>query len=667
MVAFAIILSFFMGVIKMSIRRNSNLKIFIRYIVPSMLSMALMAIYTFTDTFVVGRELGTIALGAMGICTPILTVTYSLGFLCGMGGGALYAIDTGKKDAVHANKVFTTSLLMLIVTGGLIAIMGNIFTVPLANFLGADEENISYVLPYLRCIVSYAPGFMLDVFLMTYMKNDGHPNVAMVSTVTGTGLNIVLDCLFVFVFKWGMFGAAFATCIGSAACSIVNIVYILTKKLNLRPHIKNISAGLIPRVFRAGFSVFILECSSAIVTFVFIKQATGFYGTVGASIYTIIMNWTLVCFNLVMGIAQSVQPLISISYGERNFRKAHTFRKYALISSLIAGTVFLLIGYTFTEPLITVFAEDALSIVGQAANCFRLYLPAYFMMGIGISIGIYFQAVESASKSLIIMLLRGIIMPVAGAFVLPFIFDERALWLSMPFAELFTALTAVVLALISDKKARQAAVSDTVSIHETGTNMLVITISREFGSGGHEIGQELAERLGIPVYDKEVPELTAVQTGLSSKTVHETEDRNIYPFGLYTKGHYSQMPNRIFLAQCKVIEELAAKGSCVIIGRCADYILHDKYPTLSVFVHAPLEMRVKRIVEYDGCTERQAVRKISESDKARAGYHDFYTNFEWGKSQNYDITINSALGIDASVKTLLDLIGSCFGDFAEKS
>ena len=126
------------------------------------------------------------------------------------------------------------------------------------------------------------------------------------------------------------------------------------------------------------------------------------------------------------------------------------------------------------------------------------------------------------------------------------------------------------------------------------------------------------------------------------------------------------MPNRIFLAQCKVIEELAANGSCVIIGRCADYILHDKYPTLNIFVHAPLEMRVKRIVEFDGCTEKQAVQKIAESDKARAGYHDFYTNFEWGKSQNYDLTLNSALGIDASVKMVLHLIENCYSDMLDK-
>lgn len=252
-IVFAIVLSFSFGIVRheqgcmrnllagereelsMRLKPNSNFKIFLKYLIPSMLSMALMAAYTFTDTFVVGRALDAIALGAMGICTPVLTITYALGFLNGMGGGALYSIAIGKKDTAHANKIFTTSLAMLLATGFLIALAGNLFIRPLSYFLGADSENIIYVLPYLRCIISYATGFMLDVFLMTYIKNEGHPNVAMVSTVTGTVLNIVLDCIFVFVFKWGMFGAAFATCIGSACCSVITVSYILKKHLNLIP------------------------------------------------------------------------------------------------------------------------------------------------------------------------------------------------------------------------------------------------------------------------------------------------------------------------------------------------------------------------------------------------------------------------------------------------
>lgn len=616
-IVFTVALSFFMHeesqreifinreVITLQLKQKTNFKIFLKYLIPSMLSMALMAVYTFTDTFVVGRKLGAIALGAMGICTPVLTVTYALGFLYGMGGGALYSIDKGKKDTGHANKIFTTSFIMLLATGLVIMAAGNLFIWPPSHFLGADKENIAYVIPYLHCIVSYAPGFMLDVFLMTYLKNDGHPNVAMVATVTGTVLNIILDCIFVFVFKWGMFGAAFATCIGSGSCSAISIFYILKKRLNLIPRIKNICGNLILRILQAGFSVFVLECSSGIVTFVFISQATKFYGTIGASIYTVIMNWTLICFNLIMGIAQSVQPLISISCGEQNHKKAHIFRKYALNSSLAAGALFLLIGYTLTEPLIAVFSKDAPELIQQAADCFRLYLPAYFIMGISISIGIYFQAIEASAKSLVVMLMRGIIMPVAAAFILPLFLDKAGLWISVPFAEFTVAAIAVLFLIHSDKHETAKTAENLNTPLDTGAKQLIITISREFGSGGRVIGREIAGKLGIPVYDKEVP-------------------------------------------------EFAEKGSCVIIGRCADYVLHSKFPTLNIFIHAPLEMRIKRIMKYDRCTEKQTVRKITESDKARAGYHDFFTHSEWGIVQNYDLTLNSSLGLETSVKMVLD-------------
>lgn len=265
------------------------------------------------------------------------------------------------------------------------SISGNLFIRPLSYFLGADSENIIYVLPYLRCIVSYAPVFMLDVFLMTYIKNEGHPNVAMVSTVTGTVLNIILDCIFVFVFKWGMFGAAFAACIGSACSSVITISYILKKHLNLIPRIKNICGNLIPR-------------------------------------------------------------------SEQNYKKAHAFRRYALISSLVAGTLYLLIGYTFTEPLITVFSKDTPELIQQAVYCFKLYLPAYFFMGIGITVGMYFQAMEASTKSLVIMMMRGIVMPVAGAFILPLIFDKTGLWISMPFAELAVAGIAALFLVQSDRQ-----------------------------------------------------------------------------------------------------------------------------------------------------------------------------------------------------------------------
>lgn len=444
---------FFLGGINMiTSKENTTLKIFLKYLIPSMLGMVLVAIYTFTDTFVVGQKLGAIALGAMGICTPVITITFALGFLFGVGGGALYSICMGKKDKEGANKVFTTSLFMLLCVGVLIAVLGNVLIHPLAYLLGADDVNIAFVMPYLRCILIYIPGFMLDIFIMCYMKNDGHPNVAMTATIVGTGLNVVLDLLFVMVFGWGMFGAAIATCIGSAVSILINIVYSLVKKLNIVPIIKNFNPRLMIRIIKNGFSVFVLECSSGIVTFVFIMQATNLYGTVGSSIYTIIMNWTLICFNLTMGIAQSVQPLISVSYGANEQDKVKVYRKYAIVSSLIAGGIFLLIGYGFTEQLVSVFASDSTELIEKSVESIRLYMPAYALMGISISIGMYFQAIELSFESLIIMVSRGIILPVAGAFAITGLFGAKGLWISVPCAEFITAIIAIIFLTISNKK-----------------------------------------------------------------------------------------------------------------------------------------------------------------------------------------------------------------------
>ncbi len=623
-------------------QKQSTLSTYFRYLIPSMLGMALVAVYTFTDTFVVGRELGPVALGAMGVCTPILTTTYAIGFLFGMGGGALYSISNGKKDAQEANRFYTTSLFAMLALGMLLAVLGNIFAEPLAYFLGAKEENIICVMPYLRCIVSCIPGFMFDVFIMTYMKNAGHPNTAFAATSTGTGLNVVLDLLFVFVFKWGMFGAAIATCIGSAVCSIINIVWIAMKKLDLVPHTSAFLAGYVPKILRTGFSVFILECSSGIVTFVFIMQANSFYGAEGASVYTIIMNWTLICFNLMMGIAQSVQPLISISHGAGNAAKVRAYRKYAIVSSLIAGIIFIVLGYSITEPLISVFSDQDMGLVALASDCFRLYLPAYFIMGIGISIGIYFQAMGKAAKSLVVMLARGIVLPVAFAFLLPLMFDKAGLWIAVPAAELCASVTAVIFLLSERKQVPEAAPANAAK----PSDHLVITISREFGSGGREIGKAVAAILGIPCYDKEVPELAAAESGFS-------DDReNSGASGAVINNVHTEVSSQIYQAQNRVIRSLADKGSCVIIGRCADHVLYGRCRTFNVFVHAPLEMRVKRVVEYDKCTEKQAVERITANDRSRADYHDLFTGTKWGDTLNYDLTLNSRMGTQRAAEVI---------------
>ena len=187
----------------------------------------------------------------------------------------------------------------------------------------------------------------------------------------------------------------------------------------------------------------------------------------------------------------------------------------------------------------------------------------------------------------------------------------------------------------------------------------VITISREFGSGGRTIGKKVAEKLGIPCYDAEIIQEMAKETGFAPDYVMEA--------GEYAPGGFlsAAFTNRIFGPtnedilwehQCNTITDLAEKGPCVIVGRCADYILQNKADCMKVFIHADMASRAKRIVEVYGEREQSPEERLRDKDKRRAAYHRFYTNMKWGYAQNYHLTLDSgALGIDKCVETICQL------------
>lgn len=187
----------------------------------------------------------------------------------------------------------------------------------------------------------------------------------------------------------------------------------------------------------------------------------------------------------------------------------------------------------------------------------------------------------------------------------------------------------------------------------------IITISREFGSGGRTIGKKVAEELGIPCYDNELLMKIAEESGFQENYVQEAGE---YAPGGFLSNVFSRrgnIPNNadyLWQIQYKIISDLAQKGPCVIVGRCADYILKDKADCLKVFIHADIAFRAERIVKVYGEREESPEQRIREKDKRRAAYHRFYTDMKWGHSQNYDLTLNSGtLGIDRCVDIIKEL------------
>lgn len=197
----------------------------------------------------------------------------------------------------------------------------------------------------------------------------------------------------------------------------------------------------------------------------------------------------------------------------------------------------------------------------------------------------------------------------------------------------------------------------------------IITIARQYGSAGIDIGQKLAEQYGIKCYDKELVNRVAKESGFCEEIIHKEDERptssflynlvmDTYSFG-YNTSHFVDMPisQKIFLAQFDTIKKLASEGPCIIVGRCADYALEDRSDVVNIFIYANEADKIKYVMEHNNLSEKEAKDMIIKMDKQRQSYYNYYTSKKWGRADTYHLCINSSvLGIDGTVKLIMQFV-----------
>lgn len=192
----------------------------------------------------------------------------------------------------------------------------------------------------------------------------------------------------------------------------------------------------------------------------------------------------------------------------------------------------------------------------------------------------------------------------------------------------------------------------------------IITIGRQYGCGGREIGKALSERLGIPFYDRELIEYASNQSGINAEVLEQYDERAtnslLYSLSISSYSYAGaamsapQMPlnDQLYISQSEIIKKFADEGPCIILGRCSDYILRDRNDVLNVFLHADIDVRVDRIVNKLGIPKSKAKDLIKKTDKRRASYYNYYTHQKWGDLKNFDLSINSKVGVEKVVSLI---------------
>ncbi|MCM1494654.1 MAG: MATE family efflux transporter [Bacteroides sp.] len=355
------------------------------------------------------------------------------------------SVAKGRKDEKEASSIFTTALLTLTVLGLLMTIGCSLGVRPLAEALGAADENMELVLEYGRWLMGSGIVYMLVPFFQNFVKNDKDPRRAMLGSVAGSALNVVLDYILIFPMQWGMSGAIIATIIGNVLNVGITVSHLFTGQNTMKLRLSAFQGRHIWKIMKSGASSFLTELSVGIVIFVFNIQILNYLGEVGIVVYSVISNVAIVVNSLLNGVAFSAQPIISFNMGAGEYDRVKKVRNIGLFTSFIVTVLLYGVIFFFTKGCIYAFVTPTPDILACGVPAVRIYFIGSFAMFINVFLANYFQAIVKPVCAFVIGLLRGLVFCVLFVWILPGILGGDIIWWVMPFTELLTAMVSLYL------------------------------------------------------------------------------------------------------------------------------------------------------------------------------------------------------------------------------
>lgn len=639
-------------------------KLIRKFAIPCIISLLISALYNIVDQIFIGNsKLGFLGNAATSIVFPITIISFAFAWCFGDGAVALMSIRQGQKDDKGVAKIIGNALTINIIASIIFIAFCLIFMDPLLHLFGASEASLPLAQSYFRIILYGSTASMMGGVLSNIIRADGSPAFSMVVTVLGAVINIILDPIFIFGLDWGIEGAAIATIIGQIASFVLGIYYIFFRARTFKLKLTDFKPELrtILQFTKLGISTFITQMSIVATSLVgnMMLAKWGAQSIYGADIPIAVMGIAMKVFtvviNIVVGLLVGAQPILGFNYGAEKYDRVKETFRIAMIGTITVGVIATIIFEFFPDLVIGIFGTQNELYMEFARKMFRVFLSLVtFTLSIK-AISIFFQAVGEPKKATAASLMRDIVCFVPLCFIMPNIFGVDGILYAAPVADVIGIAIAGTLAVrfyINLDKAKTANIAENAAIKKSHPGV-IITISRQHGSAGKEIGKLVAEQLKIPYYYKELLAVTAKESGLSEGYLNELNARD--DEGIMRELYLSSAPVEYAIkAQRQAIEEIAKHGSCVIVGRAADYVLRNNKKVLRVFISAPDKYRIKKLKEMYGDKPAEAKKSIKRSDANRASYYNAISGLEWGKRENYDLCLDSSIGNEETAKIIAE-------------
>lgn len=432
-------------------KKTNDIRMFLQYVVPSVLSFALSGVYAIVDGFFVGNSMGDMGLSAVNIAYPIVAVIQALGTGIGMGGAIYYSINKAEKKEERAREFTAGALWVLIISSVLLTVAVFFLNSPLLRLLGANGQLLSLGEDYIAIIALGSGLQIIGTGLIPFIRNHGGSFYAMFSMIAGFITNIILDYLFVWVLGQGVSGAALATIMGQGVTMLIALVYLLRKK-QFTLHIPFSQMGAVSAsIIKIGIAPFGLAMTPNISLIIINRFSISYGGEQAIATYACIAYIICIIYLILQGVGDGSQPLISKYYGERDFMKVRNVRKLAYGFSMLLAVGGCIAMYVTRGSLGLLFgASDEVN--AEIAKIMPVFLVSVPFIAINRITTASFYATEKNAFSYILTFIEPAFMLVLMLILPPLFGGQIMIWWSTVFARILSALLAFVLKQYVDKK-----------------------------------------------------------------------------------------------------------------------------------------------------------------------------------------------------------------------
>lgn len=627
-------------------------KLILKMGLPMIISMVLQALYNVIDSIFVANMgiKGAIANQALTYAFPIQIMIIAIGVGTGVGLNALLSKSLGENDRKKVNKIAGNGIFLSICIYIIFLLFGLFGTKWFISLFTNDKEIIKMGTTYLKICTCLSLGSVGYTVYERFLQATGKTMLSTISQISGAVTNIILDYIFIYPLKMGVAGAAWATIIGQFISLFIAMYFHYTKNNEIDGSIKYINPdiNLIKGIYSIGVSAALMQAllavmmagMNAILGLAQVNQ-TVLIGSFG--IYYKIQQIALFS---AFGLSNTIISILSFNYGMQDKKRIDDCIKYGIIDTIIVNLIISILFEIFAYPLANLFGlagGTTKEIISVCTIALRISSIGFVFMGISVAIQGVLQSIRYALKPLIISLLRLVIF----VFPIAFLFTKsnnvtEIVWWTFPIAEVLTSI--ISLFILKDSYGKKIKVIKNEKIK----NNLIISISREHGTNGKEIGKIVAQKLNIPFYDKEEIKEFAIKNNLINDNCSDEE--------IYDNFLSLDVSKEAIINQTKVIKKIANISNAVIIGRSADYILRENKNLIKIFIYASMDYKIENVMKNYGDNEKQAKNHILDSDKSRSNYYSAIANRNWGDKNNYDLCIDARIGNENVVKIICDYV-----------